>query len=730
MSTISRHSKALLMKCKVNRMHVEKSDNYSERVITHRGVWVLLHYYIYIWLIDAINLGCLFLNVTQGSWIAHTIALFILIGLLFIERNVYDFEKMKFNVIDIIGCCFIVLLGIYKSVYPDTCYDVVTYHIINQEPYWTGNNDFYFFKTSFPLADRVFYLFRFLLGYRLGTLGNTVLLICIFVQVKRVIQQILVSNGANIYEKKEDFLISIGSLSVIMLEGVLMELGTYMTDIVAIPLMLEVLIQIIKQVSRDEKTSIYNMIFVVINLSFIFLCKFVSAIIVCVLLVAYLFAVKKEITVKRFTICLLSALLIVAPLVIYNMYLLGVPLFELSYIFGGYTGNEVLDTRWGGENLFQKIVWPLYMAKYPSERHMELIDMPNLYPLVAIIFIFVEKFQKGSLMGNKAYRYTVRIVLCSFYLWALSGGIDRYAFINLILFGAVLIVEIILFLHQKKIWKTTIITLAVIVQCLGSLYCVLIINNNWQCAPSIIEQVVNGTEEYKNEIEYWFKDKGEITQNGEKYKNFVFADRPYTSWAKLINQDASIYQLNLLPIVSEKKQKEVWHNVENLSKEQLIYTACAAKQVAECINSLNQYQLEVQAIEYINNTYLGNAAVMQVEFGAENSILEFGVNSNNEIMRLKGGKRYQFNALSMVSPYVTWTDEETTIDIYYYDEDGNQFDVIKQSLTPGQVYELEISIDLSDLDNTEEVIVYVDALNNYGLDWNAIQMINPKVVEE
>lgn len=707
----------------MKKMIKEVKLSESQKINTSYLMYVFYHYFLYVWLVDSINLTCLFFELPQTIYFSHILSGAILLLACSWDFKRFHFVKLQMTFCDIAFIVIILLLGFYKCIYPDTSHDVMTYHILNQEPIWsTFDHSFFYYQISFPFADRLFYLFRMLGGYRLGTLANALLLIVIFHQLKRVLIRLLTETGIKASRKRLHTLISVSCFAVLLLEAVLMELGTYMTDLVSIPLALELIYQIIE--IKEEKISFSKMAYFSSCLAFIFLCKLTGAIIVTVLLAIYLVLVRRSMNRFKFIGSLFIALLVILPFILFNMYLYGVPLYSASSLFGSYAaGNGSGDLRFGGENLFQKIFWPVYMTQYPSSgRHMELIDMPNYYPLTGIIVIAFELCRRGKSVFNKEIKIISIAVILNFYIWSFAGGPDRYKLINLFLFGLIISYTMITYLFSKQRVKALLLGAVLLIQSLGSLYFVLINNNSWQWAPSIIEQIAKEKDDYVAQLHWLGKDRGPLIDNGNSYNVFVATEKPYSLWGKLVNKNAELYQLFAL------EAKKEWSAILAGLSTKEIYTACPANNLTSCIKSLDEYGLLVCEVQTFYDTYIGNFSILNLDYSpkGKNRIYLLGNSPGKKIAQIKGGKIYQVNALAQILPTVSWTEDTSELTMYFLYK-GQKFFVASQTLTPKKNAVFTAEIDLSEMNELEKGFLYLETSNNYGLNWNATQIINPKI---
>ena len=93
--------------------------------------------------------------------------------------------ETNFHKFDLVFLAIIIIIMGLTIIHPDIFWDTYSYHIYLQEnPFADKINENFFpgrTLTSFvyPIADRVFYMFRALLGFRLGTLPGYFLIVII-----------------------------------------------------------------------------------------------------------------------------------------------------------------------------------------------------------------------------------------------------------------------------------------------------------------------------------------------------------------------------------------------------------------------------------------------------------------------------------------------------------------------------------------------------------------------
>ena len=147
-----------------------------------------------------------------------------------------------------VGCIIIVGLGVLMSVYPDNAYDTYNYHLVAQNPEFRNLFTEHFAKGNFQvwgfgLAEQLFYIPRCILGFRLGTLLNTFIMLISYLQIFELLgmfEEELLKRAGYATNK------SIWALIIVLLHEALLMIGIYYVDILAVPIGLEVLRLLLK----------------------------------------------------------------------------------------------------------------------------------------------------------------------------------------------------------------------------------------------------------------------------------------------------------------------------------------------------------------------------------------------------------------------------------------------------------------------------------------------------
>ena len=180
------------------------------------------------------------------------------IFLFFKFRNNIEFsDKTEVDWLYFCGSAFIVLFGFYKCVVPDTAYDTWNYHLVAQEPGFINYFEDHFglgrFEIwGFRLSDRLFYVFRVILGFRMGTMLNTIVLVLAYYQLIQLMQMF----STQLSRQLPKTFIEIVALFICSSQLILFDLGMYYVDILAFPVAFEVIRMLMQAgISRPSKRN-------------------------------------------------------------------------------------------------------------------------------------------------------------------------------------------------------------------------------------------------------------------------------------------------------------------------------------------------------------------------------------------------------------------------------------------------------------------------------------------
>jgi len=381
---------------------------------------------------------------------------------LFLLRKKIEIIKPKLNRVDIIFLIIIVLIFLARIAIPDSSFDTLNYHIYLQERPFSNNVSENFFPArwintfSFPLSDRVHYLFRLVFGYRYGIIGNLIFIIIVYYQIKEILLHYI----------KNDNYISLISIAIIICEQLLYNMSTYYVDILSIPLFLEILIILL-----NHKTVNNYINYIVLFLSGILVSLKVSnAILIIPFGIIYIKKHWREFDYKTF---LIGIPVFFFPLLVYllNNYIqTGNPVFPFynSIFKSKYLSNENwIENYYGPKNFIERIFWPVYLFENPrrafdTDVYYNRIGFGYIISLFIVLYNLIRYFiNKKNKISKICYLSILFIVLCL--LWSnFMMGYIRYALVLEVLSGIIIAVFIYDNFKSKNI--------LLFVACLFSIY--------------------------------------------------------------------------------------------------------------------------------------------------------------------------------------------------------------------------------------------------------------------
>ncbi len=686
------------------------------KITTSKSFYVFIHYILWIWICDLINMFALFNNCEQDTLFINILAITIIGIVIKCDLRLFIFEKTDFKCL--IGVGILGIIALMYAVYPDNNHDSWAYHYINQDPVWQGNAGFSYWENFYPLADRLFYLFRFLGGFKLGTLFNWVLLSLVYVQIIRIFK-IVILKGKHPKKVNPYFM----AFLCISLETVMIIYSTYMTDLTSAPLILEAIICLLLVVDKDY-IDIADMVYFVFNLVFIFLMKLTTVVYIIPLLIIYLLLVRKSLTCKKFVQCCLLGILIVLPYLIYNYKITGMPFYpinvfsELAAVSNMNAGSSH-DTRWGATNLIEIIFWPVIMALKPQYRHMEMVRMPNIYPLLTVCCgggLLIKKAVKQE--KDKKTTILLIVTLMSLYLWIISRTVDRYGVCAIILCGVTVVTYLYTSIESKII--LAIGTLLFVFQAGCSYYSFMELGTNFKWPPKIETVAEDAIHSFFTS--HYGRDRGSIVSNSKEYKYYVSPRKYANSYGKFLNEESILYDVFSLDDLPEYEKSMVYDEIYNLQQEgNYFYTASMEGgldgSIQDIIMGLNEHGFKVINMELMQNTYLGNIVVYKSVLSETVNDLRIFSDGNMAQIDMEEGEEFTLKGLMFLSPKITWTNEPTAINFYIINENGDKEMILQKQISPGNVEHIDINIDIAKSYDSQ---LYIECDNKYGLDWDCV----------
>ena len=525
------------------------------------------------------------------------------------------------------------LLAIYalRVAFPDHSFDVLSYHLLHGERSLSGTlflpGDFFPTTTPFnPAPDTLTAITRHLLGYRLGTIINWLVLVWAAQVADKILRPIV----------KRVWLRSACVLVVFLAEHVLFEISTYMVDLLTLPLLLEATyltltvgadLCVRPQLGRTHGSAttsaedrqeclLYRASFCAVafllGISAAF--KITNLTVALPLLLLWCFrlwqtgGLAKQL--KTVAAGLLVFVLPLLPFCIYIYRLTGNPLFPIGNVFfkspywpthGGW------DNRWGPVGFWQTLAWPVLVVFKP-ERYSELavysgrLSLGVIAAIVGLIFVRKNNYLRGPGL----------ILLISSLLWSVAAlGYSRYGLYNEILAGIVVVGLVVLLIDGRERWRVfpaAMFALALLLQ--AALGCGYLLHHEWGGRPTLI---ANATE-YRREARMFLRDRS-LPQFLPPEQQSAMAAVPVwvesatksTGFEVLLNGAAPIISVNHPEyFFTRESRRQFIEKVERLSSPTM-FSLCFAEDIEPAKQAIALRGLELGRVTPIAVPFFSNS---------------------------------------------------------------------------------------------------------------------------
>ncbi len=533
----------------------------------------------------------------------------IIINILLIKK-VYKI-KHDFSKWDSIFFIIIFLMFIATIAFPNRLSDTYTYHLYLQKYTFTDkiNEDFFPGRTVtsfiFPIIDRLFYLFRSKLGFRLGTLPSYFIFIVIFYQIKKIIKKFV---GENL----KPYQLSILSILPIGTFILLQQVGSYYIDNFSVSLLLEFSYIILFENENlfKNKKRLYFLAFLVGLIVCTKLTNAVYLILPIIYILIHNIKDIKNIKWYDYIFLIITALLPLLPYLLDTILQTGSPVFPYyNTIFKSkYFANENwVDNRFGTKNLFEVIVWPIYIIIFPRRAYETSRTDLNfgigyIISIIYLLYILCKRiFKKEKIKLSTNILYCIYIIyLCL--IWAkFSIGYTRYAGIIPVLSSILVIKLLISLIDKKAILSTIVVAFILAVASISGFY-------EW-ITHNVLIYYENNLENLKTNVICLLKDQDYLKYDIDGIWGVITDDSGIPS---MLNVDDRIVQLSTGFKIGETEASEkiYWDNVLNND----IYVPIYGRDSELKLKELDDFHFEITEIASIlpNVLYLENATPIYI----------------------------------------------------------------------------------------------------------------------
>ena len=439
-------------------------------------------------------------------------------------------------------------------------------------------------------------LFRDILGYRAGTIVN--LLIAIW--IAKVVERFFTGLIFPLWKRYVVILV------IMSCEYLLMNLNSYMVDLLSIPLLLEAvwLLTVFDKIRNKRYYSLYIMLLLGLSVSL----KLTNLAFVIPILAAFILTMAKEPQGRpSFGNALPMFLVFLFPLLPYSIYMY---VQTSNPIFPFYNGifkspywpfENFKDLRWGPKSLLETVVWPVIAAIKPS-RVSEL----NLYSgRIAIVFIYI----CFSLLFQKKNRRLLYIWLAGAMLWSVSTGYVRYVLFLEVLGGV--IVALSLFDSEALTNKLFFKIQRPVLVCLICFQVIIAYGAAYHVEWSWRQNIFQNEGEHVTNFKYLFRDFNlsdfALTNKDWLNKPEVWVNcYPYTiAYATLLNPALPILNISDEKLISGVESTMVFSRAVSAVKGKKIFTACPSDELTYCEENVKKCNFTISSVVPIELSYYG-----------------------------------------------------------------------------------------------------------------------------
>lgn len=462
--------------------------------------------------------------------------------------------------------------------FADHNWDTYSYHVYLQENPFTDKiyEDYFPGRTLtsfvYPIVDRVFCLFRGILGYRLGTLPSYLILIPMFYGVKKLLCFLIPSIGHK--------LLSVVSMIPLCTFIILQQTGTYYIDNFSIVLLLELTYTVMAEGENifENRAQLYFYAFLAGITSCI---KFTNAIFLIGLIIYLLVKNRRRLSALKWYDYIFIVCFFFLPLLPYGMDAIrqtGNPFFPYyNRIFKSeyFARENWLDLRFGPDNLWQFLVWPLYILFHPDQAYdlkHGLTDFAFAAGYIISLIYFLRglyaRFRRTKSIDQEKWQLSC-ILLYDYLVWEkFIIGYTRYAGIIPVL-GMIFVIWLLCEgIVEKNRWRETaciaVISVSVLVG--GVEYCGYCAPRYYACyfIPAIAEkfQEDNPALKIRQAFTMWGRDRDELSYDIDGIWGVVRDD---SLSPQLLSMDDRIVYLEygFKTGETDKSQQIYWNNVLN-----------------------------------------------------------------------------------------------------------------------------------------------------------------------
>lgn len=600
----------------------------------------------------------------KNNVIAWSATLVISISIYFIKglilANSDQLIKSKISPFLFIVVIPLTILFLIKAFIPDISYDVLNYHIFNQIAASSGfpydNGSYYPITPSNPTGDILANIFRVILGYRMGTIVNFIMILW----SAKIIYDFLSMKRTNYYY------VALGTLYIISSVNVLFEINNYMIDVYALPALLDATFMIVNLKSNKGFQYYLTIGFL---LGFSIAVKLTNLAFVIPILLYGFYKLISESPDKWSKVLYYSVIVILAiliPNLPYSLYMFiktANPIFPYyNTIFHSlfYPILNFKDLRWGPKGFIESIFWPFLMAFHinrTSELPYSTYRIPIAIFIIGLYLLYFLKKHPRKYYDNVIF--LILVFILSSELWSFTTGYTRYGIYISVLAG-VIIVLLIRSIEALAYGPVFYIKLFLITVC--SLQLVYAFYYAYEFEWSMRPTIFSNPSAYINQFKYAFNDHHLRPFIPKAQKNIF---RNIGAW---VVTDAKTSGIEALLNPEEPIINPFWYRVTSNSKSDYLlsllrihsgkyfYSLCYEQDLGNVINGLDTSNTYLKIIKitpldirfFGGDTMLNMDVIKMVEVNQPNyPDLSYQITQSNDPLKLAA---YRAKIRSVICP--------------------------------------------------------------------------------
>lgn len=660
--------------------------------------------------------------------VSGILALTVIIILIKLKKIRID---INFHFIDIVFICFTSVLCILSIVYPDSFWDTRSYHIyISENPFADKINfDFFPGRTLnsflFPLADRMNYIFRYFLGYRMGTILGYYLLIVMYYQLKKIIKGF-------VKDKVSSSAIGILAILPIISYSVLEQTGTYYIDNFSLVFLIEIIYTIFFE--KDILKNRFKVYYISLIIGIIVGVKVSNAALLIPMFVYFMIKNIRDFKYLKFYDYIIAIILVILPFGVYavdNYIQTGnivYPYYNNIFKSEYFMESSWHDTKFGGNSLKEKILWPFYALVSPNRLYdygkVDPIWYIGYFTILVLVLGYIvrglvklcteaKKTHIFSIKENKLFTFSL-VTLFMYVIWSfLLGGYVRYATIIPVCAYIVLITLFVILL-EKRVVLGVILTSCVF----GMSVCFSYKSYSVNKKSFIIYNIGNGFENacniYKENFKMLLKDKSKTKIDlGE---NACFATLSDESASATLLRTKNTPIINISETFAKDERYGGNDKLSMLYDEKVqhdnMYIALNYTSIASKIADLNKFGFRIISTETLGTS--DNLDIGEMMYIAKIKHVD-GKDVNNSYMLIDKGNEFKVEfsdreslniAVAVFPKYLGEAIDMGNVEVYYINEEGKEVTLNNVILDGTQMVNLSI-------ENTGLVDIYIRAKDDY-----------------